>query len=202
MPTASSVATLIPIGASATSYDPVSVTPTTGTNFAAKVYSTLSGSAVYGVRYNPKEWNITPEVSSSTVIALTPSVLNESIASPVIGHYVSSAYINSSATMINAGTTYTGTFDTFSPFVTGANIDVTSLSIGSNSDISVYTVDKLLYVNGLNTGDIVNVYSVNGQKVAQRIATTNTLSTPLQKGAYVIIIKTAGNVKTIKTIVE
>jgi hypothetical protein len=202
LPTASSVATLIPIGASATSYDPVSVTPTTGTNFAAKVYSTLSGSAVYGVRYNPKEWNITPEVSSSTVIALTPSVLNESIASPVIGHYVSSAYINSSATMINAGTTYTGTFDTFSPFVTGANIDVTSLSIGSNSDISVYTVDKLLYVNGLNTGDIVNVYSVNGQKVAQRIATTNTLSTPLQKGAYVIIIKTAGNVKTIKTIVE
>jgi hypothetical protein len=202
LPTTSSVATLIPIGASATSYDPVSVTPTTGTNFAAKVYTTLSGSPVYGVRYNTKEWNITPDVSSSTLIALTPSVINESIASPVIGHYVGIAYVNSSATMINGGTTYTGTFDTFSPFVTGANIDVTNLSIGSNSDISVYTVNKLLYVNGLKTGDIVNVYSVNGQKVAQRIASTNTLSTPLQKGAYVINVKTADEVKTIKTCVK
>ena len=175
----SGVATLFPVGASATSYDPVTVTPNTTSSFAVRAYSTLSGSPVYGVRYNAKEWDITPATASSTLIALTPSNLVEAVTSPVIGHYVSGAYVNSNATMTNSNTTFTGTFDTFSPFVTGANIDVTALAQTKISDVSF---DGQTILNPAHQS--LRVYDATGRFVTS--STENINMSSRTKGIYMI----------------
>ncbi len=200
VPAASAVATLIPVGASASSYDPVSVTPATATTFAVKAYATLSGTAPYGVRYNPKEWDITPTLASSTLIALTPSNLVESVTSPVIGHYVGVNYVNSTATMTNSNTTFTGTFDTFSPFVTGANVDVTAITNGDKNNVNAYTKANHLIVTGTLAGDIISVYGLNGQTIANVKAITNQTIINLNKGLYLVNVKSTDKSTDFKVI--
>jgi len=194
IPATSAVSTLIPVGASVTSYDPVSVTPTTTSNFGVRAYTTLSGTAPYGVRYNTKEWDITPTVASSTLIALTPSNIAESVTSPIIGHYVSGSYVNNTAIMTNANATYTGTFDTFSPFVTGANIDVTSVDNATNNT-SIYSINNAIVAKNLKIGDIVTVYGMNGTKVVSSVATSNIANLAVTKGLY--IVKTSSTVQKV-----
>lgn len=178
-PVAATTTTLFPVGASATSYDPVSVTPATASNFSVKVSGTLSGSPTYGVRYNAKEWDITPVTPSSTLIALTPSNIVESVISPVIGHYLSGAYTNSSATMTNSNTTFTGTFDTFSPFVTGANIDVTALAQTKTDGVSF---DGQTVQNP--THQSLRVYDATGRFVLS--STDNINMSSKTKGVYLV----------------
>ena len=115
---------LLPIGATATSYDPATVKPTTATTFSASVSATLSGSATNGIKYNPREWTITPTTPSSTIVSLTPSDLSSPPSSPVMGLYNSSngTYaINASVTATN-GNTFTGTYSSFAPLVTGSYV--------------------------------------------------------------------------------
>ena len=193
---------LFPIGASASSYDPASVTPVTGTTFSAKVSSTLSGSATYGVRYNQKEWNITPAIASSTVIALTPSNLVESVTSPVIGHYVSGAYVNSAATMDISNTIFSGTFDTFSPFVTGANVDVTAVRDGVNNTTQAFATDNHLIINGTVTNDMITVYGLNGQIVAKVNAAGKQTVLNLNQGIYLVNVKSANSSDNFKVILK
>ena len=188
---------LFPVGASASSYDPVSVTPTTLTSFAVKAYTTLSGTPAYGVRYNPKEWDITPVVASSTVIALTPSNLVEAVTNPLIGHFVNGAYVNNNTVTVNSGT-FTATFDTFSPFVTGANIDATGLR--SNADTSkstIYTGKGSITVENA-VGQIINIYSFTGSKVLSVYTNSNKETLTIGRGVYLL---TVGS-KTQKIVVQ
>ena len=182
--TADATKVTFPIGASTTSYDPVSATPSTGTTISAKVSATLSGTPVYGVRYNQKEWDITPTAVSSTLIELTPSVLAESVTSPVIGHYVAGSYVNSSATV--TGSTFSGIFTSFSPFVTGANINVTAIATGSDNSLKVYTNAIQLIVSGTQTNDLITVYGLNGQTMAKLKANGVQTVLNLNSGVYVV----------------
>ena len=117
---AAGTAELFPVGALAlNSYDPVSVTPTTASTFAVKVSASLSGSASTGIKYNPREWSISPTTASSTVVSLTSSTLLLPASSPVIGAYSNGAYVINSGVTISNGNTFTGTFSSFSPLVTG-----------------------------------------------------------------------------------
>ncbi len=200
-PAAMAVATLIPIGASATSYDPVSVTPTTASTFAARAYTTLSGTAVYGVRYNPKEWDITPAVASSTLIALTPSNLVEAITSPVIGHYLSGDYVNNNTVTVT-GSTYSGTFDTFSPFVTGANIDVTAITNAADNAVNAYGLAGQLIVGGTLAGDMISVYGLNGQTIKNVKATSNQTLLNLNKGMYLVKVKSQKDSNNFKVVLK
>ena len=201
-PATAAVATLIPVGASASSYDPVNVTPTTTTTFAVKAYSTLSGTAPYGVRFNTKEWDLTPALASSTLIALTPSNLVESVSSPVIGHYVSGSYVNSSATMTNSNTTYTGTFNTFSPFVTGANVDVTGITERIENTVNAFTEANHLIVTGTLAGDIILVYGLNGQTVANVKANANQTVINMNKGLYLVNVKSSDKTTNFKFVLK
>ena len=181
---------LFPVGASITSYDPVSVTPTGATTFGIKAYSTLSGNPVYGVLYNTKEWDISPAPASasSTVISLTPSNLVQPITNPLIGHFVNGAYVNNSNVSVSNGT-FTGTFDTFSPFVTGANIDVTGLKNENNLQQSIYAANGLLQIANAQ-GENINIYSIAGSKVCSLTADADKISIPLEKGLFIVKIGT------------
>ena len=201
-PATAAVTTLIPVGASASSYDPVNVTPTTTTTFAVKAYSTLSGTAPYGVRFNTKEWDLTPALASSTLIALTPSNLVESVSSPVIGHYVSGSYVNISATMTNSNTTYTGTFNTFSPFVTGANVDVTGITDRVENTVNAFTEANHLIVTGTTAGDIISVYGLNGQTVANVKANANQTVINMNKGLYLVNVKSSDKTTNFKVVLK
>ena len=193
----SSSTMLFPVGASVSSYDPVNVTPTTGTSFGVRAYTTLSGTPAYGVRYNPKEWDITPAVASSTVIALTPSNLVESVTSPVIGHYVSGAYVNNNTVNVNSGT-FTGTFDTFSPFVTGANVDVTAIqSANESTKPIIYASNGTINIDN-SIGKTINVYTATGSKIRTIISNSNNSAISIGKGIYFISVDT----KTQKVVVQ
>ena len=180
---------LFPVGSSVSSYDPVNITPTTGTSFGIRAYTSLSGTPAYGVRYNPKEWDITPAVASSTVIALTPSNLVESVTSPVIGHYVNGAYVNNSNITVNSGT-FTGTFDTFSPFVTGANVDVTAIQNATESPkTNFYAANGTINIDN-SIRKTINVYSVSGSKIRTIISDSNHSTIAIGKGIYLISVDT------------
>ena len=185
------------MGSSVSSYDPVNVTPTTGTSFGIRAYTSLSGTPAYGVRYNPKEWDITPAVASSTVIALTPSNLVESVTSPVIGHYVSGAYVNNNTVNVNSGT-FTGTFDTFSPFVTGANVDVTAIqSANESTKPIIYASNGTINIDN-SIGKTINVYTATGSKIRTIISNSNNSAISIGKGIYFISVDT----KTQKVVVK
>ena len=201
LPVAAGTTTLLPIGASSSSYDPVSVNSATATTFAAKVYSTLSGTPVYGVRYNQKEWDLAPATSSSTVVSLSPSNIIEAVANPVIGRFVSGAYINSAATMANSNSTFTGTFDTFSQFVTGANVDVTDIN-SLESNVNVSGVDNKLIVCGTTSGDMISIYGLNGSQVSNFIAKSGKTTIALKNGLYLVKIKSNEKLTDFKVVVR
>lgn len=185
--TADGTAKLFPVGISSTSYDPVTITPVTGTATSVKVSANLSGSAVYGVKYNQVEWDITPTVASSTILALTPSVIDNLVATrsagSVIGHYVDGSYVNNNSVTLTDGT-YTGTFDTFSPFVTGANIDLTGIE--NQKQFTVYTQAGSIIINGTSANDQITIYNMNGQMVSNVKVNGQQTAIHLQPGVYVV----------------
>ncbi len=177
---ASGVSKTFPIGASASnSYDPTTLTVTTGTTVSAKVSSILTYhnlSVPSSIYLNPREWTITPTVASSTILSLTPSELNilQGIYSGISGPegYDSNAsnYIFSPAT--KSGNTFTATYSDFTnPFIT-ASTDV-STSIYNNdilSKIVVFSQNGKLNVKGVKAGDKVEVFNSLGMRIMSTVA--------------------------------
>ena len=153
-----STAKLFPIGASTTSYDPVSLTPTTATDVAVNVGTTLPATAPSGFNYNAKVWDITPTTASSTSITLTPSTAIATSVADCIGHYINSAYVN--VNVSRTGNSYTATFDTFSPFVTGTTDLGTALSQTQTLGV---TFDGQIIHNPNNVD--LQVFDITGRRV-------------------------------------
>lgn len=171
-----------PVG-TATSYDPVSVTPTTESIFDVKVGTTLPAVAPSNYFYNEKVWNISPVTASSTLVTLTPSEVTSTAANHVIGHYVNDAYTNVVAA--KSGNTYSATFTTFSPFVTGA----TDLGTGVENVKNKLTVSadgNQLVVNGTVAGQAIVVYNAAGQQIKKTLATNNKSMVSLKSGLYFV----------------
>ncbi|MEI8085834.1 MAG: T9SS type A sorting domain-containing protein [Paludibacter sp.] len=78
----------------------------------------------------------------------------------------------------------------------------TSVSNPANLDINVYANDNNITVAGVNAGDEITIYSVNGQKMLQQNATGNLFTTPISKGIYLVNVQTAKGKMNIKTIVK
>ena len=197
LPLAAATAKLIPIGDAASSYDPATLTPTNATSISAKVSSTLSGTAVYGTKYNTYEWQLIPTSGSSTTVSLTPSSLDSKVAAnnatPIIGIYnqVSSVYTNyfSPAVSFNNGA-YSGVFDLSQSssrnFVTGANIDVTAVQNANETmQSTIYTVNNGIIIENAQ-GENIHVYSVTGALVRSFNGNADKVSVALGKGIYVV----------------
>jgi len=182
MPAPAGVATLFPVGASASSYDPVTVKPSTASNVSVKVGNTLSGPAV-NCTLNEKEWDITPETPSETELTFTPSVITAVGIDPIIGHFESGAYKYKKATQV--GNSYTATFSSFSPFVTGAS-DVISATENISNALFVSINGGKAYLNGTTQGQLISVYGTNGQLIKNLEATGNYTALQLTKGIYVV----------------
>ena len=181
--TADATEKLFPIGSSSSSYDPVSITPTTGSFTSAKVSTTLSGVADSHTSYNQKEWLIMPTVASSSVVKFSPSTTVTTAISDVIGQYIGSAYQNTTVT--KTGNSYSGTFSTFEPFVTGTNDLGTGID-AVTSKLFVSVVNHLAVVNGTQSGQLISVYNTGGQLLNQIAACEQQTALNLNTGMYVI----------------
>ena len=203
VPTTSGVATLFPVGASATtSYDPVTITPATGTSTAVSVSATLSGTAASpGINYNAREWTVTPTLTSSSTLAFTPSVVDATVASMIanspyfalIGQAAGgSTYTNSNCSYSNG--TYSGTYSSFSSFVTGTNSNATALQ-SVNNNLLIYPANNSVVVRNAKVGDIVSVYGVSGSRVASSVVKGDNTTINLTQGVY--IVKTGSTVQKV-----
>jgi len=205
-----STAVTFPIGASTTSYDPVTVTPTTGTATSVKVSAVLSGTPASGVSYNPKEWTVTPTTSSSTILAFKPSAEDATVASMIaVSPYYSligqalgnGSYTNVNTTSYSSGI-YTGSFNTFGSFVTGINSNATENVNAATGSLKVYSNRNGLVVSGALTNDLVMVYGVNGQMVAKVNANGNQTVLNLNSGVYIVKVTSVSTTKTAKVVVD
>lgn len=186
---ASATAKLFPVGASVTSYDPVTLTPTDATDFAVNVGTTLPAPAPANFTYNAKVWNITPVTPSSTIVTLTPSVTEATITSDVIGQYITDSYVNTVAS--KSGNTYTATFNTFSPFVCGTT------DLGTGMDQSLFN-DVMFDGSTIhnNSNKHLQVYDIAGRKV---ISSDQSVSMSFAtKGVYIVKYDT----KTLKIVLK
>ncbi len=185
----SATTTLFPVGASVTSYDPVIMNPIVESTISVKVSTTLPAVAPSDYTYNVKSWEITPTTASSTIISLTPSEAIATIRTDVIGRWSAGAYTNTNA--IKLGNSYTATFDSFSPFVTGSTNMDTGTDRNISSKIYVSVVGNQATVNGTQFGQSITVYNTNGQQVKQAIATGNQCTLNLNKGLYLIKVNSS-----------
>jgi hypothetical protein len=176
-----------PVGASSTSYDPATLTPTSATDVAVNVGTTLPAVAPSHYNYNAKAWNIAPTGPSSTIVTLTPSAAVTTIAGDVIGQYISGNYVNTAAT--KSSNSYTGTFSTFAPFVTGTTDLGTSVS--QTRIAGVYFDGQIIHNDGnLN----LQVYDATGRMMVSSVRNINMSSSP--KGVYVVK-STSGSLKIV-----
>ncbi len=175
-PVAATTAKLFPIG-TVSSYDPVTVTPTDATNFSAKVYTSLSGTAASGYFYNAKEWDLTSSAPSSTLVSFTPSVVTATGINAVVGHYVSGDYVNIPATL--TGSSYAATVTSFSPFVTGQTDLPTGLSNGKESQLFF---DGQIIHNNANID--LHLYDATGKFILSTKKSVNMASKA--NGIYII----------------
>ena len=203
VPTTSGVATLFPVGASATtSYDPVTITPTTGTSTSVKVTATLSGTPSAGVNYNAREWTVTPSTTSSSTLAFTPSVVDATVASMIanspyfalIGQAAGGGTYSNSNCTYSSGS-YSGTYSSFGgSFVTGTNSNATALQ-SVNNNLLIYPANNSVVVRNAKVGDIVSVYGVSGSRVASSVVTGDNTTMNLTQGLY--IVKTGSTVQKV-----
>ncbi len=184
MPVSAGVATLFPVGASTSSYDPVSINPTDASIFSVKVGTTLSGSPASGYQYNQKEWDITPASPSATVLSFTPSAVTATGQYNIIGHYVDGDYVNKLSTT-QGGNIYTGTFSTFSPFVTGTS-DTPTATNSAKTGLFVSVNGSNAYLNGTVQGQLISIYGTNGQLVKNLEASENFTALQLNKGIFLV----------------
>ncbi len=167
---------IFPIGASASSYDQVSVNPLSATNISARVSATLTGTAPTHYTYNAKEWNLNSSTPSSTVVGLTPSA-NGTGVYPNIGLYNGSAYVNTPATV--TGSTFSATFSSFGAFVTGYG----DLSTGINqATIAGVTFDGQTIHNNANAD--LQVFDATGRLMVS--SNKNINMSVYSKGVYLV----------------
>jgi hypothetical protein len=119
-----SVSTSFPIGASETSYDPLSIQPTNNVDFTAKVKATtvaddFSGSIANFAKTVKRQWDITPSATAgSTLLTLTNGgTAYTVVGTPKVGHYNGTTWSELTATHNNG--TWTATTSAFSPFGVG-----------------------------------------------------------------------------------
>ena len=178
MPVAAAGTVVFPIGTSLPSYDPVSVTPTSLANFSAKVSGTLTGTPASGYNYNAKEWTLSADAPSSTVVTLTPAAVTATGVNSIIGLYDGvSSYVNSTATL--TGSTFAGTFATFGKFVTGATDLGTAVS---TTKLNGVTFDGQIIHNNANLD--LQVYDVSGRNVIRSNQNINMSAHP--SGIYIV----------------
>jgi hypothetical protein len=128
---------VFPIGATATSYDPVSISPSNPVTFGAKVKNSYTNPVGIGYETSlvQREWDLSPSVTpGSTNISFTPhsSAITGANTPPssacVIGHWNGSVWESvSTAAYAGGAWSLTGYLGTFSPFVVSAPI--VSLSV-------------------------------------------------------------------------
>ena len=186
---AAATAKLFPIGAATNSYDPVSLTPVNATVFSAKVYATLPASVPSNYSYNLKVWDLTPVTPSSTVVTLTPSAETATGINAVIGHYVVNQYENKFANYASGN--YSATFSTFSPFVTGKTDLSTAINEPENNDLGIISSNNQIIIKGLNIGDIVSIYTLNGVLKKSLIANSTKCSASISQGIYLVKVKSS-----------
>ncbi|MBL7813826.1 MAG: T9SS type A sorting domain-containing protein [Saprospiraceae bacterium] len=123
IPTAS--ATTFPIGATTSSYDPMTVKPTTSTDFAVKVKAAANAAGFSGAIANfnkvaPRQWDITPSANAgSTILTLTNGGTTYTPTKPMMGHYNSATSKWEALTATHSAGTWTATTSSFSPFGVG-----------------------------------------------------------------------------------
>lgn len=176
-PIAAAGTVVFPVGTSATSYDPATLTPTDATSVAVNVGTTLPAVAPVNYSYNAKVWTITPVSPSSTVVKLTPSTAVATSISDVIGQYVGSNYVNVTAT--KSGNDYTATFTAFSPFVTGTSDLGTSVSVNQIKGVSF---DGRTIHNSANAD--LKVFDTMGRMMVS--STGNINMSNAAKGVYIV----------------
>jgi hypothetical protein len=187
LPVAAASTVVFPIGASTTSYDPATVNPTLAANFSAKVSGTLTGAAASGYNYNTKEWTLSSDAPSSTVVTLTPSTVIATGVNAIIGQYDGTNYVNVPATL--TGSTYSATFTTFSQFVSGATDLPTSVSENHIQGVSFYgqTIHN-------NSNQYLQVFDVTGRLAVS--STKNIDMSSAVKGIY-LVKSTSGTLKIV-----
>ena len=178
---------IFPVGASTSSYDPVTLTPTTASAVAVNVGTTLPALAPANYSYNAKVWNITPVTPSSTIVTLTPSTAVVTSVSDIIAQYISGSYVNTAAT--KSGNAYTGTFSAFSPFVTGTTDLGTSIAQTVLANVSF---DGRIIRNPTNLD--LQVFDTTGRLMVRSNKNINMGNNA--KGIY-IISSTSGTLKIV-----
>ncbi|MFZ4456870.1 MAG: beta strand repeat-containing protein [Bacteroidales bacterium] len=173
-----------PIGASTSSYDPATVTPTSASVMSANVSGTLTGSQTpSNVYYHPREWVLASATPTSTVIALTPSQLNATSTTKYgTGLLGGSNYTLADATYSTG--TYSNTYSSFGSFVT-ACLDI---AVGVNNALvnksSIYGEKGNVVVE--NAKGRVEIYAASGKLVRALNSTTDRLNVSLEKGLYIV----------------
>ena len=183
-PVAAATAKLFPIG-TADAYAPVEVTPADATNFSVKVGTTFSSGSntQSGTTFNPFEWDITPDAASSTVVKLTPSTNLPLLITDVIGHWNGSSYDLKRA--VRTDLSYSATFTSFSPFVTGTSDLGTSLN-NDKERLNVISTKNNIHIIGTSIGDNIKVYSATGQCIHNLRATANETKISATSGIYLV----------------
>lgn len=116
-----------PVGASTSSYDPATITPTSSTDFEVEVKATATASDFPGTISNfskvaKRKWRITPTAApGATVLKLRNGGVKIVPANPRLGHFktATNTWEELSATFNSADDTWTGTTTDFSPFGIG-----------------------------------------------------------------------------------
>ena len=123
LPTTS--ATTFPIGATTSSYDPVTIQPSTSRDFAVKVKVTASKNDFTGGIFNfakvaPRQWDITPSANAgSTALTLKNGGTTYTPTKPRIGHYNATSSKWEELTATHSSGIWTSTTSSFSPFGVG-----------------------------------------------------------------------------------
>jgi hypothetical protein len=190
-----------PVGISASSYDPAFITPLADKLFSVKVNDQLSGTPPAGISYNPRVWSIDSEVTTGTIVTLSPSELTYT-ESPTMGYNTNGEW-RTVMTLLNFdGISYEGRFREFNGlFATGGS---TTSALETIAHPFTYSVaNKQLTVKGLNPGNVLSVFNVNGLQIANCTVANNDASVALNApGVYIVKIKSGNEGKTLKIVVS
>ena len=143
-------AKLFPIGSSASSYDPVTVTPANSVPFSISVKNSITNAVSTPTKTVTREWNIGASGQGATDLAFTPD--NTALTVPntpsgsvgTVGHWSGSSWDAISAAYASGTWAVTGYAGSFSPFVVGAAdavlaVDFTALSATNKGATNLVT---------------------------------------------------------------